>query len=150
RPDRPPERRRARDADGRRVRQGLSLVAEQGVGWSRRKPLASERRVAAIATASDPLRPRRRAIRVRVTRLTSNIHGSDIERGSRFAAEAGHANRRVARAVIIILSRLFTKFPSPMEAIMIRRGAMIFCAVMLSGISVHAADQTQLGLGNSR
>jgi len=52
--------------------------------------------------------------------------------------------------VIIILSRLFTKFPSPMEAIMIRRGAMIFCAVMLSGISVHAADQTQLGLGNSR
>ena len=33
---------------------------------------------------------------------------------------------------------------------MIRRGAMIFCAVMLSGISVHAADQTQLGLGNSR
>ena len=33
---------------------------------------------------------------------------------------------------------------------MIRRGAAIFCAVMLTGLSAHAADQTQLGAGNSR
>ena len=31
--DRPPERRRARHADGRRLRQGLWLVAEQGLAW---------------------------------------------------------------------------------------------------------------------
>src|SRR5215813_12829187 len=33
---------------------------------------------------------------------------------------------------------------------MIRRSAAIFCAVMLTGLSAHAADQTQLGAGNSR
>lgn len=33
---------------------------------------------------------------------------------------------------------------------MIRHGAMIFCAVALTGISAHAADQTQIGAGNAR
>jgi hypothetical protein len=37
-----------------------------------------------------------------------------------------------------------------MEAAMIRHGAMFFCAVMLTGISAQAADQTQLGAGNAR
>ena len=33
---------------------------------------------------------------------------------------------------------------------MIRHGAMIFCAVMLTGISAKAADQSQIGAGNTR
>lgn len=33
---------------------------------------------------------------------------------------------------------------------MIRHGALVFCAVMLTGISAKAADQTQLGAGNAR
>jgi len=37
-----------------------------------------------------------------------------------------------------------------MEAALIRHGALVFCAVMLTGISAEAADQTQLGAGNAR
>jgi hypothetical protein len=37
-----------------------------------------------------------------------------------------------------------------MEATLIRHGAMIFCAVMLTGISAKAADQSQIGAGNTR
>jgi len=37
-----------------------------------------------------------------------------------------------------------------MEATMIRHGAAIVCAIILSGISAHAADQTQVGAGNVR
>ena len=37
-----------------------------------------------------------------------------------------------------------------MEAALIRHGAMIFCAVMLTNISAKAADQTQVGAGNAR
>ena len=37
-----------------------------------------------------------------------------------------------------------------MEATLIRHGAMIFCAVMLTDISAEAADQTQVGAGNAR
>lgn len=33
---------------------------------------------------------------------------------------------------------------------MICHGALVFCAVMLTGISAKAADQTQLGAGNAR
>src|SRR3984957_16059193 len=37
-----------------------------------------------------------------------------------------------------------------MEATLIRHGALVFCAVMLTGISAEAADQTQPGAGNAR
>ncbi|HEX7562760.1 MAG TPA: hypothetical protein VF396_05800, partial [Bradyrhizobium sp.] len=37
-----------------------------------------------------------------------------------------------------------------MEAVLIRHGALIFCAAMLTGISAEAADQTQVGAGNAR
>jgi len=33
---------------------------------------------------------------------------------------------------------------------MIRQGAMVLCAVMMTGMSAEAADQTQLGVGNGR
>ena len=37
-----------------------------------------------------------------------------------------------------------------MEATLIRHGAVIFCAVVLTGISAKAADQSQIGAGNAR
>src|ERR1700722_18462186 len=37
-----------------------------------------------------------------------------------------------------------------MEATLIRHGALVFCAVMLTAISAEAADQTQPGAGNAR
>src|SRR5215469_2496887 len=41
-------------------------------------------------------------------------------------------------------------FPRAMEATMIRHGAAIACAIMLTAISADAADQTQVGAGNVR
>jgi hypothetical protein len=37
-----------------------------------------------------------------------------------------------------------------MEAALIRQGALVFCIVMLIGLSAKAADQTQVGAGNAR
>jgi hypothetical protein len=37
-----------------------------------------------------------------------------------------------------------------MEATMLRRGAAILCAIMLSGVPAFAGDQTQIGAGNPR
>jgi hypothetical protein len=37
-----------------------------------------------------------------------------------------------------------------MEAALIRHGALVFCIVMLIGLSAKAADQTQVGAGNAR
>jgi hypothetical protein len=37
-----------------------------------------------------------------------------------------------------------------MEAALIHRGALVFCAVMLTGVSAQAGDQTQVGAGNAR
>jgi hypothetical protein len=37
-----------------------------------------------------------------------------------------------------------------MEAVLIRHGFLVFCAVALTGMSAEAADQTQIGAGNAR
>jgi hypothetical protein len=37
-----------------------------------------------------------------------------------------------------------------MEAALIRHGALVFCAIVLTGLPVKAADQTQVGAGNAR
>jgi hypothetical protein len=37
-----------------------------------------------------------------------------------------------------------------MEELLFRHGLLVFCAVVLTGISAEAADQTQLGAGNAR